>query len=152
MIGIQIIRLATVNSTNNYANGQLVENELPDGTVFLAYEQSAGRGQMNNFWESEPGKNLTFSIVVYPDFLDIRCQFMLSKVVTLGIYHALDKYVDDLRIKWPNDIYADRKFHHVQLNKKFGDWDRNQCESNHFQEQCSQSCLIENTDKSAIRL
>jgi len=109
MIGIQIIRLATVNSTNNYANGQLVENELPDGTVFLAYEQSAGRGQMNNFWESEPGKNLTFSIVVYPDFLDIRCQFMLSKVVTLGIYHALDKYVDDLRIKWPNDIYASDK-------------------------------------------
>lgn len=109
MIGIQIIRLATVNSTNNYANGQLVENELPDGTVFLAYEQSAGRGQMNNFWESEPGKNLTFSIVVYPDFLDIRCQFMLSKVVTLGIYHALDKYVDNLRIKWPNDIYASDK-------------------------------------------
>lgn len=109
MIGIQIIRLATVNSTNNYANGQLVENELPDGTVFLAYEQSAGRGQMNNFWESEPGKNLTFSIVVYPDFLDIRRQFMLSKVVTLGIYHALDKYVDNLRIKWPNDIYAGDK-------------------------------------------
>lgn len=109
MIGIQIIRLATVNSTNNYANGQLVENELPDGTVFLAYEQSAGRGQMNNFWESEPGKNLTFSIVVYPDFLDIRRQFMLSKVVTLGIYKALDKYVANLRIKWPNDIYAGYK-------------------------------------------
>ncbi len=109
MIGIQIIRLQAVNSTNNYANGQLMENELPDGTVFLAYEQISGRGQMNNFWESEPGKNLTFSIVVYPDFLDIRRQFMLSKVVTLGIYHALNKYVANLRIKWPNDIYAGDK-------------------------------------------
>lgn len=106
LIGKHIIRLQLADSTNNYANTQLIGNELNDGTVFLAYEQSAGRGQMKNLWESEPGKNLTFSIVVFPDFLDIRRQFMLSKVVTLGIYTAMGKYVDNLRIKWPNDIYA----------------------------------------------
>lgn len=106
MIGNIIIRIPSADSTNNYANGQLQGNALPEGTVFLAYEQTAGRGQLKNFWESEPGKNLTFSIVVFPDFLDIRRQFMLSKVVTLGIYTALSKYVDKLRIKWPNDIYA----------------------------------------------
>lgn len=106
IIGKQIIRLQIVDSTNNYANIQLRENEVNEGTVFLAYEQSIGRGQKNNFWESEPGKNLTFSLVVFPDFLDIRHQFMLSKVVTLGIYKALSKYVDNLRVKWPNDIYA----------------------------------------------
>ncbi|MDO8928149.1 MAG: biotin--[acetyl-CoA-carboxylase] ligase, partial [Bacteroidota bacterium] len=106
MIGNTIIRIPSADSTNNYANGQLQANTLPEGTVFLAYEQTAGRGQLKNFWESEPGKNLTFSIVVFPDFLDIRRQFMLSKVVTLGIYTALGKYVDKLRIKWPNDIYA----------------------------------------------
>jgi len=109
MIGKNIVRLPFADSTNNYANGQLNQNELPDGTVFLAYEQTSGRGQQNNFWESEPGLNLTFSIVVFPDFLDIRRQFMLSKVVTLGIYTALFKYVDNLRIKWPNDIYAGDK-------------------------------------------
>ncbi len=109
MIGKNIIRLPFADSTNNYANGQLIEKEVSDGTVFLAYDQTAGRGQQNNFWESEPGLNLTFSIVVFPDFLDIRHQFMLSKVVTLGIYTALGKYVDNLRIKWPNDIYAGNK-------------------------------------------
>ena len=109
IIGKHIIRLQKVNSTNNYANSKLKVNELQDGSVFLAYEQSNGRGQMYNFWESEPGKNLTFSIVVFPYFLDIRRQFMLSKVVTLGIYMALFKYVDDLRIKWPNDIYVGNK-------------------------------------------
>ena len=106
IIGKHIIRLQRVNSTNNYANTQLVGNELAEGTVFLAYEQSSGRGQVKNIWESEPGKNLTFSIVVFPEFLDIRRQFMLSKAVTLGICKALSKYVNNLRIKWPNDIYA----------------------------------------------
>lgn len=106
IIGNSIVRLKATDSTNNYANRQIKENELPEGTVFLAYEQTAGRGQLENVWESEPGQNLIFSFVLYPDFLEIRRQFMLAKVVTLGIYKALNKYVDSLKIKWPNDIYA----------------------------------------------
>lgn len=109
MIGNQIVRIQVTGSTNNYANQQIRENECREGTVFLAYEQTAGRGQVRNFWESEPGANLTFSIVIYPDFLEIRHQFLISKVVTLGIYKALSKYIDDLKIKWPNDIYAGNK-------------------------------------------
>lgn len=106
IVGNHIVRLHQVDSTNNYANTQLRANELTEGTVFLAYEQSNGRGQMKNFWESEPGQNLTFSMVLFPDFLEIRKQFMLSKIVTLGIYAALNPLVENLRIKWPNDIYA----------------------------------------------
>ena len=109
MLGNHIIRLHTIDSTNNYANIQLQDNQLIEGTVFLAYEQTRGRGQVKNYWESAPGLNLTFSIVLYPDFLDIRSQFMLSKVVTLGLHAALSKYVEPLRIKWPNDIYAGNK-------------------------------------------
>jgi len=105
-IGNTIVRLQETKSTNNYANTQIRENVVLEGTVFLTYEQTAGRGQLSNFWESEAGKNLTFSLVLYPDFLEIRRQFMLSKVVTLGVYTALHKYVDHLKIKWPNDIYA----------------------------------------------
>lgn len=105
-IGNTIVRLHETESTNNYANRQIRENVVSEGTVFLAYDQTAGRGQLSNFWESEAGKNLTFSIVLYPDFLEILRQFMLSKVVTLGVYKALSKYVGQLKIKWPNDIYA----------------------------------------------
>lgn len=106
IIGNLIVRLEVTDSTNNYANRRIRENGLSEGTVFLAYEQTAGRGQLKNVWESEPGQNLIFSIVLCPDFLEIRRQFMLSKVVALGIYKALHKYVDSLKIKWPNDIYA----------------------------------------------
>jgi BirA family biotin operon repressor/biotin-[acetyl-CoA-carboxylase] ligase len=106
IIGNQIIHIQSTESTNNYANHKMRLESIEDGTVFLAYEQSAGRGQMKNNWESEPGKNLTFSIVLYPEFLEIRRQFLLSKVVSLGIYSVINKYVKELRIKWPNDIYA----------------------------------------------
>ena len=105
-VGNQIIRIQSTESTNNYANHRMRLESIEEGTVFLAYEQSAGRGQMNNKWESESGKNLTFSIVLYPEFLEIRRQFLLSKVVSLGIYSSLNKYIEKLRIKWPNDIYA----------------------------------------------
>lgn len=106
IIGNLIVRLEVIDSTNNYANRQIREHGLSEGTVFLAYEQTTGRGQQNNSWESVPGENLLFSIVLFPDFLEIRRQFMISKVVALGIYTALNKYVDSLKIKWPNDIYA----------------------------------------------
>ncbi|MDD2304961.1 MAG: biotin--[acetyl-CoA-carboxylase] ligase [Prolixibacteraceae bacterium] len=106
IIGNLIVRLEVTDSTNNYANRQIREHGLTEGTVFLAYEQTTGRGQQNNSWESVPGENLLFSIVLFLDFLEIRRQFMISKVVALGIYKALNKYVDSLKIKWPNDIYA----------------------------------------------
>jgi BirA family biotin operon repressor/biotin-[acetyl-CoA-carboxylase] ligase len=102
----QVIHIQSTDSTNNYANQQIRLGGVSEGTVFLTYEQSAGRGQMKNRWESEPGQNLTFSVIFYPEFLEIRHQFMLSKVITLGIYSAIAKYVDPLKIKWPNDIYV----------------------------------------------
>jgi len=104
-----IVRIQSTDSTNNYANRQIRDNDVLEGTVFLTYEQTAGRGQINNFWESEPRQNLTFSIVFYPEFLEIRRQFMLSKVVALGIYNGMNKYVDQMSIKWPNDIYVGDK-------------------------------------------
>lgn len=110
IIGQSIIRLERVGSTNNYASGQLRENEVEEGTVFLAVSQTQGRGQQSNRWESEDGKNLTFSLILRPAFLEIKDQFLLSKVVCLGLHQFLSVYVDCVRIKWPNDLYVgDRK-------------------------------------------
>lgn len=109
IIGNLIERLEIVDSTNNYANRQVRANEVNEGTVFLAYEQTMGRGQQSNTWESEHGLNLLFSIVLKPVFLEIKDQYLLSKVVALGVYRALSKFVGALCVKWPNDIYAGNK-------------------------------------------
>lgn len=109
-IGQTLVNIERTESTNNYASKQVRENEAKAGTVFLTCEQTAGRGQLNNRWEAEAGKNLTFSIFLRPDFLDIRKQYLLSKTICLGLSAFLSRYVEAVKIKWPNDIYvADRK-------------------------------------------
>ena len=67
--------------------------------------QTAGRGQGTNTWESERGKNLTFSILLHPVDLPANRQFLLSMQVSLAICEALGEHIGDLSIKWPNDIY-----------------------------------------------
>jgi len=110
VIGQTIVLLEQVGSTNNYATSQVRENEVKEGTVFLAVSQTQGRGQQTNSWESADGKNLTLSIVLKPYFLEIKDQFMLSKAVCLGIEAFLSRFVAGVTIKWPNDIYVnDRK-------------------------------------------
>lgn len=109
IIGNNIILIDQIDSTNNYAMQQSTEQKLHEGTVFLAENQTAGRGQGTNFWESEPKMNLTFSIVIFPSFLEIMDQFMISKIVTLGLVHWLDSILQNVSIKWPNDIYVGQK-------------------------------------------
>lgn len=106
-IGQNIITLKYVDSTNNYLKDKLSKSEpLAEGTVILAEEQSAGRGQMGNIWHSERGKNLTFTILLNPHFLPIEQQFQLNKVISLGLNDVLSTYFgDSAKIKWPNDSY-----------------------------------------------
>lgn len=105
-IGHTMIHVDRTESTNNYAISQVAVNEVEDGAVFLTYRQTAGRGQRNNRWESEDGKNLTFSIFLKPSFLEIHRQFMLSKMVCLGLVSFLSRHTEGVKIKWPNDIYV----------------------------------------------
>jgi len=105
IIGSNIERIQEIGSTNNYAAARLLTKRLPEGTVFVADSQVDGRGQASNTWESEPNKNLTFSILLYPDFLEISRQFELSKVISLGVADLLKERTDQVSIKWPNDIY-----------------------------------------------
>lgn len=104
-LGGNIIVKNEIESTNNYAK-QMVSDKPVEGTVVLAQFQRVGRGQQGNYWESEAGKNLLFSVILYPRFLDAGRQFYLSKIVSLALVEMLQKEAGDVKIKWPNDIYA----------------------------------------------
>ena len=107
-VGQNIVRLLCVDSTNDYLKNQLSKSApLPEGTVILADEQKAGRGQQNNVWYSEPGKNLTLSLLLKPSFLSISQQFVLNKAISLAINEVLQSIIGDhAKIKWPNDMYV----------------------------------------------
>jgi len=99
------IKLETVDSTNAWLKEWMTKETLEEGTVVVAHQQTAGRGQMGTSWESQPGENLTFSLVLYPSFLPFAESFLISQAVALGVKEALDCYTEDITIKWPNDIY-----------------------------------------------
>lgn len=106
-VGQNLIKLSAVDSTNNFLKSLVSNSEpLPEGTVIMADDQYAGRGQQNNIWKAEPGKNLTFSVLLRPTFLPINQQFLLNMAVSIAINDALMGFLGKgLSIKWPNDIY-----------------------------------------------
>ncbi len=97
-----VTRLDSVTSTNTAAR----DAHYGHGDIVVAESQSAGRGQRGNSWESAPGENLTFSLVVTPRFLPAGEQFLLSVAVSLALADTLAGYGIDARVKWPNDIYV----------------------------------------------
>jgi BirA family biotin operon repressor/biotin-[acetyl-CoA-carboxylase] ligase len=106
-----IIQLPETDSTNRYLT-QLCREEgtnVAELTVVTAVSQTSGRGQRGAGWEAEPGRNLTFSFVLYPTFLEANRQFLLSQLVSLSVKEELDTQTDGISVKWPNDIYWQEK-------------------------------------------
>ena len=137
---LQYFHFQQLDSTNAYLQRQQSEADIRNWVV-SADEQTAGKGMGSNGWESEAGKNLTFSLALDASFLPAARQFLLSEAVALGIIEALDKLLsnslegmsfqaeavrlesmpskptDKLHIKWPNDIYfGNRKLAGILIN------------------------------------
>lgn len=97
-------------STNEYIKEEIAKSTpFEAGTVILAKEQTKGRGQRNNSWNSRKNENLTFSYILYPTFLSPLSQFYLTVSVSLALVKFLKQYIPDVFIKWPNDIMAGNK-------------------------------------------
>jgi BirA family transcriptional regulator, biotin operon repressor / biotin---[acetyl-CoA-carboxylase] ligase len=97
----------SLDSTNLKLKKLAKDGTLPELSVVVAKDQTAGRGQPGNYWESEAGKNLTFSVYIQPDFLIVQQQFCITQMVTLALMDVLKPLYSNVSIKWPNDIYAD---------------------------------------------
>jgi BirA family biotin operon repressor/biotin-[acetyl-CoA-carboxylase] ligase len=106
-VGQNLIKLSAVDSTNNFLKSLMSNSEpLPEGTVIMADDQYAGRGQQDSIWKVTPGKNLTFSVLLKPGFLSLTKQFFLNMAVSIAINDVLTSFLgNDTSIKWPNDIY-----------------------------------------------
>lgn len=119
IIGNTILKFDQLDSTNETANELVNKKEVKEGTVILSEFQRQGKGQQGNYWESEAGKNLTISIILYPAFLPPEKQFMLTKVVSLAVQEFIQLIIPeaDVKIKWPNDIYVrNRKVAGILIN------------------------------------
>lgn len=101
----EIIYIPKTSSTNDYLKELLSENGLAEGTIVCTSFQTKGKGQRGNLWESAKGENLLFSIVLYPSFIPANEQFIITQLISVAVKEFLDKQIEDVTIKWPNDIY-----------------------------------------------
>lgn len=104
--GKNIIYLPKCHSTNDIASELAKKDNLPEGSVIITDQQTSGRGQRGNQWHTEARQNLTFSTIFKPEFLPITFNFYLNIFVSLAIRDYLGTILgNDVKIKWPNDIY-----------------------------------------------
>jgi BirA family transcriptional regulator, biotin operon repressor / biotin---[acetyl-CoA-carboxylase] ligase len=105
-IGSKYIFRKNLPSTNSYAVKLLKNEKVEEGAVIYTNYQSEGKGHGGNSWESDEDKNLLFSLILYPTTLKPSDQFIISKIISLGICDFLRPYTSKVSIKWPNDIYV----------------------------------------------
>ena len=117
-IGQTIIEKERLPSSNSYMGDLLKKSTVIEGLVVWTKEQTEGRGQRENYWESEANKNLCISIALFPSFLRASDQFQLTKIASLGVADFVQSKLGNIplqqerfpiKIKWPNDIYAGTK-------------------------------------------
>ncbi|WP_333600277.1 biotin--[acetyl-CoA-carboxylase] ligase [Flavobacterium sp.] len=105
-----IIKLDAIDSTNDYLKQLAKEKDLENFTIVMAREQTKGRGQMGAKWYSEPGKNLTMSVLVKDLAINTISIYDLNVVVAMAAVDVLTSTgCPNVKIKWPNDIMADNK-------------------------------------------
>jgi len=103
-IGIQKIRLTSVDSTNNFAAKLINDGIAEHGSVILAENQTNGRGQRGSEWQSQKAKNILTSFIFKFETLDPEFLFRINAFVSIALIDFLDSYGIDAQIKWPNDI------------------------------------------------
>ena len=96
--------------STNQTLWELIDSGAPAGTVVIATQQTAGKGQWGRSWRSEPG-GLYLSVAIAPD-LPISHTAQLTMSGALGIATALRDRQIPVGLKWPNDL--------ILQNRKLG--------------------------------
>lgn len=106
--GEPLTMAAQTESTNDDAL-QAAKAGAPHGALYLAEQQTRGRGRRGNGWFSAPGEALTFSVLLRPE----RSAAELGGVTLalgLGVRDALiARTTSPIQIKWPNDVLISGK-------------------------------------------
>jgi BirA family transcriptional regulator, biotin operon repressor / biotin---[acetyl-CoA-carboxylase] ligase len=93
----------TVESTQRIAH-RLAYEEMPEGTIVIAEEQSAGRGRMDRKWHSPKYTGIWMSIILRPK-IPLAKAPQLTLIAAVAVVQAIEELTElTPKIKWPNDI------------------------------------------------
>lgn len=106
LLGKYIVYMDEVDSTSEEAKRQ---KDMPDGTLFVAEVQSAGKGRRGRKWTSARGDGIFMSLLLKPE-IDMRDISQVTLAVGIGVCRALRECAGiEAQIKWPNDIVCQGK-------------------------------------------
>lgn len=100
---LNVIEFESIPSTNQY----LKENyqTLPNYSLCVSAKQTKGRGRMNRVWQDSEGSAL-FSLLIKDNIDDVT---FIPLIAAYCVSRVLSKYVDGIKVKWPNDIILNSK-------------------------------------------
>jgi BirA family biotin operon repressor/biotin-[acetyl-CoA-carboxylase] ligase len=100
----QLEHRVSLSSTMDLAH-EMAATGVAAGLLVVADGQERGRGRGGNQWASANGAGLWMTLLERPD--DASGIAVLSLRVGLAVAEAVASLVDDdVRLKWPNDVYA----------------------------------------------
>lgn len=106
--GCRVVYFDVTDSTSIQAK-RLAEQGARHGTLAVADRQTAGRGRRGRQWDSPSGTNLYFSILLRPRFHPEKAS-MLTVLMALAATEAAEAAgVENIKIKWPNDLVLNGK-------------------------------------------
>ncbi len=108
--GVYEYLLHSVESTNDFLRS--ISPGAKDERIRIAFAQyqTRGRGQRGTGWESRTSENVLFSGLFPVPSIPIQHQFDIAIKTSLLLVDFLqERDIEDLRIKWPNDILAGKQ-------------------------------------------
>jgi BirA family biotin operon repressor/biotin-[acetyl-CoA-carboxylase] ligase len=111
IFGEHIHHYYRAGSTNTIAMDAASEG-APHGSVFLAEQQTAGRGRGSNQWHSAESAGIYCSVIVRPTLPPSEV-LVLSLAAGLAVRAAVQEFDSKVMadLKWPNDVLIEgRKF------------------------------------------
>ena len=101
-VGHVIVYRATCPSTNQLAAQLLTKKKLTEGTLIITNASDPRKRPARKvLGRVSLTKNLTFSLVLHPTFLEAAASFSLTMSVSLAIQQVLSQYITNgLKLKW----------------------------------------------------
>lgn len=121
-VGREIRFFASVGSTNDLLK-EAARQGVAEGLVFVADEQTAGRGRRGRSWLAPPGSSLLSSTLLRPTWLPPADAFLITMLIAVAVAEAIETTSGlPVGLKWPNDIQiAGRKLGGILVESELGD-------------------------------
>ena len=101
-----IIVHQSVTSTNDLLREAAMREDVPEGTIVVAAEQTKGKGRRGRSFFSPVGTGIYFSILLRPS-LEAGDAGRITTMAAVAVAEAIHRYgVEDVGIKWVNDVYV----------------------------------------------